>query len=256
MRLGENKRNSSDKFRLYSEERNFKRTFSQDENLFTGLDDAVLEKKQNRNSVFEKSDNDEIFLPGQVFPSDPFNSFTMKTASTSGFEAMFQDDHFDLFSMPKSNFKRPSESEPSNNLINLNEMLRKKSDFELNSHAPMKPSTKAKSFGHYSSSGGDFFNELFSTHLPKYQEYNEDRGSSGKPQPKDDGKRSTSSGNAESAAGAETLSKITEHEESKSRIADPCDSQRTENSNEKTEVIPTAVEELPTQIQNYVRGKP
>ncbi|KAH0460916.1 hypothetical protein IEQ34_008491 [Dendrobium chrysotoxum] len=253
MKLGENKRNSSDEFHTYSGEGKFMENFSQVENIFTGFDDAIWGKKEKDNSAFEKSNVENIFLPGQVFPSDdPFNNFTMRSTTSSDNEAMFQDDHFDLFPTPKSNFKVPSEFEGANNFINQNEMFRKKMAFEFDSQIPMKPSTKAKSFGQYSSNGGDFFKEIHCTHLPKYQEYNEDRGSSGKPPVKDYEKRSTSSENAESVAGEETLSKVSEHEESKNEIPEPFVCQRVVNSHEETEVIPTVMEELPTQIQKYV----
>ncbi|XP_028552817.1 uncharacterized protein LOC110107392 isoform X6 [Dendrobium catenatum] len=256
MKLGENKRNSSDEFYTCSGEGKFMENFSQIKNIFTGFDDEIWGKKEKGNNAFEKSDVENIFLPGQVSPSDdPFNNFTMRSTTSSGNEAMLRDDHFDMFPPPQSNFKVPFECEGTNNFINQNEMFGKKMAFEFNSQIPMKPSTKAKSFGQYSSNRGDFFKETHCTHLPKYQEYNEDRGSSGKPPVKDYEKRSTSSGNAESAAGEETLSKVSEHEESKNEIPVPFDSQRVVNSHEETEVIPTVMEELPTQIQKYVHSK-
>ncbi|XP_020571705.1 uncharacterized protein LOC110018664 isoform X3 [Phalaenopsis equestris] len=240
MGLGENKRNPSDKFQW-----NSVGMFSQGENIFTGLDDAIWGKKQNSSSAFERTDDDNIFI------SNPFSSYRMRSTSTSGYEAMFQDEHFDPFPTSKFNFKIPSERDATNDFIDQNEMFRKNTSFEFDLHMPMKPTTKAKCLGRFSSSGGDFFKDR----LPKYQEYNEDRGSSGKPQPKDYEKRSTSSGNAESAAEAEILSKVTENEESKNKCPHPSDSQRIENSVEQTEAIPTVMEELPTQIQNYVHSK-
>lgn len=226
---------------------------SPDKNIFTGFNDTFWGKKQNRNSPFNMFGDDDIFLPSQNFPSkaastlDPFNSFTMKNGTTSsGYKAMTEHENFDLIPVPKSKFEIPSECEPSGDFVYQPEMFSKQSVFDFNSHIPTKPSSKDKDHSQYYLSEEDVSKEIHFTHL-------EDRGSSGKPQLKDAEKKSSSSENAESAAAAESLGKVSKKEESNNEIPD-C-SLRVEVSNQEAEVIPTMLEEFPTQIQNYVRNK-
>ncbi|KAK8966377.1 hypothetical protein KSP40_PGU013145 [Platanthera guangdongensis] len=258
---GKIKAKFNEKFQKVSKDGSFMGLCSEYDDIF---DDAIWGQKQNSNSAFKLLGAENMFVLDQTFPSktssmlDPFNSFTPrnKSMASCGYEAMSQDDHFDPIVMPKTKFETLSGCEPPNDFIYAHEISSKRSDFDLNSHVPTKPSSKTKGHVQYSSSaGGGFFKEIHFNHLPKYQDYNEERGSSGKPQGKDAEMRSTSSGNAESAAGVESLDKVSEQDHSRNEILEPSNSPGVEKLIDEAEVIPAMMEELPTQIQNYVQSK-
>ncbi|KAK8952162.1 hypothetical protein KSP39_PZI004108 [Platanthera zijinensis] len=258
---GKIKAKFSEKFPKVSKDGSFMGLCSEYDDIF---DDAIWGEKQNSNSTFKMLGAESMFVLDQTFPSktssmlDPFNSFTPrnKSMASCGYEAMSQDDHFDPILMPKTKFETLSGCEPPNDFIYPHEISSKRSDFDLDSHVPTKPSSKTKGHVQYSSSaGGGFFKEIHFNHLPKYQEYNEERGSSGKPRGKDAEKRSTSSGNAESVAGVESLDKVSEHDHSRNEILEPSNSPGVEKLIDEAEVIPAMMEELPTQIQKYVQSK-
>lgn len=243
---GKIKAKFSEKFQKLSED-------GSEDDIF---DNAVWGEKQNINSAFKMLGDENIFLLDQTLPSktssmlDPFNRFRPmnKSMASCGYEAMNQDDHFDSFLASKTKFKTLSRCEPLSEFIYPHETSCKRSDFDHNSHIPTMPTSKTKDHVQCSSSGGgSFFKEIHFNHLPKYQEYKEERGSCGKPQRNDAEKRPTSSGNAESAAVVESLDRVSEH--------DPSNSPVVEKLIDETEVIPATMEELPTQIQNYVQSK-
>ncbi|PKA51880.1 hypothetical protein AXF42_Ash008109 [Apostasia shenzhenica] len=226
----------------------FMADFSQNENLFPGFDETVWQNELSSKSPCEILDGENSFIPFKAQSSlDLFDFAIGADSRSSAYKPESEVDHLNLFKMSKSTFVIPDALESPRKFLYQNNLFEKQLDLNVEHQTPTRHSSKAE--GH-----GEFCKGIHFADFPKQQDDKEDRGSCEKPEAKDYEMKSTSSLNAESAAGIDGLSKVNLDEESK---GESLEQSHTKNGHlyGETEVVPTPMEEVPSQLQNYVRDQ-